>query len=58
MVGMREEADTAFGLFDGTVTAFDADTIMAEYLANGPDQSQVREAPVVYCTEQGVQDEL
>jgi hypothetical protein len=56
VVGTREEADIVFGLFDGTVTAFDADKIMAEFMTNGPDQSQVQEAPVVYRTEQGVPD--
>jgi hypothetical protein len=53
-VGTRDEADTVFGLFEGTVTAFDADKIMSEFMTNGPDQSQVQEPPVVYCAEQGV----
>jgi hypothetical protein len=51
LVGASKEADTVFGLFDGTITAFDADKIMSEFMTNGPDQSQVQQPSVVYCTQ-------
>ena len=32
LVDFRNDADTVFSLYEGTVTAFDADTIMSEFL--------------------------
>ena len=52
-VQSREEADKTFDLFEGTVTAFDTGKILAEFMTNGPDQSQTQDAPVVSPTEQG-----
>jgi hypothetical protein len=43
----REEADVVFDLFEGTVTAFDTDRIMSEFLTNGPDQTPSQEATLI-----------
>jgi hypothetical protein len=32
IVSSRDEADTVFGLHEGTVSAFDTDVILSEYL--------------------------
>ncbi len=42
-------ADTVFGLHDGTITPFDADRIMSEFMTNGTDQSDVQ-GNVMYVT--------
>ena len=49
-IDMPAEADTVFGLHDGTITPFDADRIMSEFMTNGPDQSEVQ-GNVVYVTD-------
>lgn len=41
------EADTVFGLRDGTITPFDANRIMSEFMTNGIDQSEIQ-GDVVY----------
>lgn len=33
IVDAPDEADTVFGLYEGTVTAFDTDVVLSEYLA-------------------------
>ena len=49
-VASAAEADTVFGLHEGTITPFDADRIMSEFMTNGTDQSEVQ-GNVVYVTE-------
>jgi hypothetical protein len=49
-VDSPSEADTVFGMHGGTITPFDADRIMSEFMTNGTDQSEVQ-GNVVFVTE-------